>query len=241
MSDRDPTGDELQAAHADMLAQKQRGEWDPGKGDIPLRIGPVPIPPGYRTLSDACAKWTALTVSSMPEPDERQRDAVADASVSALLDALVDGRVQSFAVAQDHRLSVIPATVWLHLREDAGGQQNAQTSIVNDCLTGAAFEPHYVGATAVIDDAAYDRIRMPPKVEHSAPSTRPWEAFKSLKAWLSDPVAATRFADALLAAEGVPTCDEPARRRVLLRYLADNGRSITKDSLAAMRRHGDHH
>jgi len=233
--------DRRAAAHQNMLAQKERGEWDATKGDISARIGPLPIPDGYRCLSEVCDRWTTVTLAAMTNPSEQDRIETAERSVSAVLAALVDGNLQAFAVAPDHRVSRIPSTLWLHLSEDAGGAQNAMTTMVDDCLTGAAFEPHYVGNTGVVEEAAFQKIRLVASApDAESPSARPWEAFNSLKAWLSDPVAATRFADALLATEGVPVCDESARRRVLLQYLGDNGRSLTKDSLAAMRRHGNH-
>ena len=224
---------QLAEAHLAMSDKKLLGTWDPSGGDVPIRIGPLPIPPGYRTLSDVCAKWISLT------PGE-DRDAVSDAAVNVVLDALIGGHVQAFAVGQDHRLSAIPSTLWLHLREDAGGEQNARTCMVDDCLVGAAFEPHYVGGTAVVAEVAFEKIRQVPSPKSATRSVRPWEAFSSVKAWLADPVAATRFADELLASEGVPSCSEAARRRVLLKYLGDNGRATTKESLAAMRRHGGH-
>lgn len=72
---------------------------------------------------------------------------------------------------------------------------------------------------------------------------RPWRQFRNpgaVKKWLMHPVAATKFADQLLAAEGILRPTERERRVALDRYLTQHGERLGATTVGTYRREGRH-
>ena len=72
---------------------------------------------------------------------------------------------------------------------------------------------------------------------------RPWRQYRNpgaVKKWLMHPVAATTFADQLLAAEGVSRPTERDRRAALDRYLTKHGERLGPTTVGTYRREGKH-
>lgn len=69
---------------------------------------------------------------------------------------------------------------------------------------------------------------------------RPWRSYGSVKRWVMHPVAATRFADTLLAGAGVHGPTEQERRVVLDRHLSQHGHPLGVDTIGTYRRAGKH-
>ncbi|QTC90431.1 hypothetical protein [Brevundimonas goettingensis] len=112
-------------------------------------------------------------------------------------------------------------------------------SIADDCLTGAAFEPYYVGCTAVVDEGTFAAIGKEPDVELTVARdpVRPWRDFSSTSAWVSSDEA-TAFIDDILAAHGERAPRPIDRSRALHKYLVDHGAPIEFSSVESLRRPG---
>lgn len=228
------SGHRLEEAYHFMIAAKARGDWDASKGDVPQRLGPLPIPPGYLTLSEVCDSWVTEHLAGIPNADDDIRIKLADDSIAALMTLLINGSLQAYAVSKGPAVNRVPSTLWLHLSEDPGGTQNIMLTIDRDCMTGAAFEPHYAGCTAVVREEAFTAITATrlPKVRDQ---TRPWRDFSSVSAWLSSRQA-TAFIDSLLHEQGDLAPRPIDRDRALHKYLVEHGEAIEFTSLQGRRR-----
>ncbi len=223
-------------AHADMLEQKAAGTWDASRfGDVPARLGPYPVPDGWHTLGEVLAVISADTRAAY--------DGTPDRALRLLLGHLQRGMAAAHALDGAGRVSRIPSTLWLHLLDRPGGWNNYVLTVVWDCLTGASFEPDYVGRTPVVSSEMFRALTTAHNPEPDQPPA-PWATFGSVTAWLRDP-ASTTFATAVLMRSDWPTAarlDEKAVRRVLVQtlrdggYLTPSGKPMTLASLSAIRR-----
>lgn len=231
--------DRRAAAVADMRAQKAAGTWDATRGDISIRVGSLPIPAGYRTLAEVCDRWVRKCLDRLDRPDDAAQVALAESATSYVLTTLVDGSLQAYAVSPQQVVSRIPSTLWLNLSEDPGAAENAMRTIGDDCITGEAFEPYYIGCTAVVDEESFAKFGStgPDEKLTARDPDKPWRDFSSTSAWLSSDHATT-FIDDILAAQGEQAPRPVDRARALHKYLNEHGAPIEFSSVESLRRPG---
>lgn len=226
----------LEANRALMRKMKERGDWNYEQGDLPERLAPLPVPAGYRSLSELGHQWSLA--HSVFERVPAESDPLTDDELllfRTLLDALADGSLATYAVNEQGLLGKIPATCWLNLGHEAGALPNLLRSVVYDCLTGDAFEPSFVGAMAVVEDQACERFVAVGRQTGPRDPARPWRDHRSVSAWLSSRQS-TAFIDEILEGEGNAAPRPVDRNRALYAYLQRHGESIEFRSIESRRR-----
>lgn len=224
MSEDLPSAAAVAAAYEDMRAQKEAGEWDEARwGDVPARLGPLPVPEGWRTLSEVADAIAGHHAFGHPH------------TLPQLLHELQAGRIEAHALDANGRVVRIPSTLWLHLADGPGGQHNIALTVAWDCLTGSAFEPDYVGLTPVVSQHQHRHV-----VEVYS-STPPWSSFPSVHAWLKSPDAES-YAAGILRLTGAIVSERAIRDCLFVRldragFVKPNGEPRwSRASIAAIRR-----
>lgn len=226
MSDRDPTPFELAAAFENMNERKARGEWDASRGDIPQRIGPLPVPDGYRTLSEMADRWALLHGTGVAGE-------LGPTAERVVLAALADGSLEAFAADASGGCNRIPRTIWLQLLEEPGGDRNGRMSVTLDCLTGQAFEPSYVGRMGVVRESDYARLDRPASaVVEPGRDDAPWLP-GTVSAWLTGE-ASSEWANARLREQGA-RIDERGRRVEFGKAITHHRALFDESSVAKVR------
>lgn len=208
---------------------------------------PELVPAGWLSAPDllarVCDHLHALSQHPLTDASAASLAAlfIADAMASTRpgVAAFVQGEGQTF---------MIPGQVWRVLADPSGTMApDLVATFTTGRCRGRAFG-EYEGLQLLFSYAE-TMIWLAPVAQLAAvkcgvvrgdDADRPWRAFKSVKAWLKHPVAATRFADDLLTAQGQTTLDERARRKVLDAHLRAHGVNFGPDTVSTSRRAGGH-
>lgn len=156
-------------------------------------------------------------------------------------------------VRQDGEWFQVPTTHWLtaldaHL---AGVVPSPLSLALLSPRLPPAFGPYAGRAALYAEENVEGFVALIGSEPRAAPSPavraedpeRPWRQFPNpgaVKKWLMHPVAATKFADRLLADEGILRPTERERRVALDRYLTQHGVRLGATTVGTYRREGRH-
>lgn len=150
----------LSEARREMADKKLLGTWDYCQGDVPIDLGPGPIPSGFRALTDLAHVLMDLAWVKNPPADD-PLDPYADAYRLQVVEQMgadfASGRIVVVApLGWPAVPCAVPMSTWVNVLGDPGGQINLRHTVAYSRLTGEGFGSAYVDQTAAIADQTFE-------------------------------------------------------------------------------------